>query len=101
MIALAPILLAGSVAGSAPPADGLFEPPFRVRDGGAFIDVEIGHAAPLYVDFDGDGVNDLLVGQFGEGKLRVYKNAGTNNEPRFEGFTWFKTGEEEGKIPAG
>jgi hypothetical protein len=75
--------------------------PFRVRDAQGFIDVGVGHAAPLVTDFDGDGVPDLLVGQFEEGKLRIYKNVGTAKEPKLEGFTWFKTGEEEGKIPAG
>jgi len=78
-----------------------FEKPFRVRDGSKFIDVDSGHAAPLYTDFDGDGVPDLLVGQFGDGKLRIYRNVGTAKEPRFDGFTWFKTGEEDGKVPTG
>jgi hypothetical protein len=52
-------------------------------------------------DFDGDGVPDLLVGQFEDGKLRIYKNLGTAKEPKLEGFTWFKTGEQEGTIPSG
>jgi hypothetical protein len=84
-----------------PATDALFEPPFRVSDSKGLIDVDEGHAAPLFVDFDGDGLPDLLVGQFGEGKLRIYKNVGTRAAPRFDGFTWFKTGEEEGKVPAG
>jgi hypothetical protein len=78
-----------------------FAPPFRVQDAHGFIDVDVGHAAPLMVDFDGDGVPDLLVGQFGEGKLRVYKNVGTAKAPRFDGFTWFKAGVQEGRIPSG
>jgi hypothetical protein len=93
------LLVAGSSTRQA--STDLFEKPFRVRDGEKFIDVDVGHAAPLYTDFDGDGVPDLLVGQFGEGKLRIYKNLGSAKEPRFDGFTWFKTGEEEGKVPAG
>jgi hypothetical protein len=83
-----------------PIADGLAAP-FRVKDAAEYIDVEIGHAAPLVTDFDGDGVPDLLVGQFGDGKLRVYKNVGTAKEPKFQGFTWFKTGEQEARIPSG
>lgn len=78
-----------------------FEAPFRLSDAQGFIDVDIGHAAPLVTDFDGDGVPDILVGQFGEGKLRVYKNIGSAKAPRFDGFTWFKTGEQEGKVPSG
>jgi hypothetical protein len=75
--------------------------PFRLRDGAAFIDVGIGHAAPLVADFDGDGVPDLLVGQFEDGKLRIYRNRGTAKEPKFDGFAWFKSGEQEGRIPSG
>ena len=85
---------------SNPIGDGLAAP-FRVRDAAGFIDVDVGHAAPLVADFDGDGVPDLLVGQFGDGKLRIYKNVGTAKEPKFDGFTWFKTGEQEARIPSG
>jgi hypothetical protein len=49
-------------------------PPIRVEAGGAPIDTEIGHAAPFVGDFDEDGVNDLLVGQFGGGVLWVCRN---------------------------
>jgi len=79
----------------------IFQPPFRVSDAKGLIDVDIGHAAPLVTDFDGDGVPDLLVGQFGDGKLRIYKNVGTAKAPRFDGFSWFKTGEQDGRIPSG
>ena len=78
----------------------LFEAPFRVRDAHGFIDVQVGHAAPLIADFDDDGVPDLLVGQY-EGRLRVYKNVGTAKAPRFDGFTYFKCGEQEGRVPTG
>jgi hypothetical protein len=83
------------------PAGSGLAAPFRVRDAQGFIDVGIGHAAPLVTDFDGDGVPDLLVGQFEAGKLRIYKNTGTAKAPKLESFTWFRTGEEEGKIPSG
>ena len=79
----------------------VLEKPFRVRDGSKYIDVDGGHAAPLYTDFDGDGVPDLLVGQYSDGKLRIYRNVGSAKEPRFDGFTWFKTGEVFGKVPTG
>ena len=83
-----------------PTADGLAAP-YRVKDAAGYIDVNSGHAAPLVTDFDGDGLADLLVGQFGDGKLRIYKNAGTVKEPKFQGFTWFKTGEQDARIPSG
>ena len=83
------------------PSGGGLAAPFRVRDAAGFVDVGTGHAAPLVTDFDGDGVPDLLVGQFEDGKLRIYRNTGTVKEPKLEGFTWFKTGEQEGTIPSG
>jgi len=89
-----------ATAAPAPFADELM-PPFRVLADGAAIDVEIGHAAPLVMDFDGDGKPDLLVGQFGSGKLRIYRNVGTESEPRFDRFTWFKAGSSDGKVPSG
>jgi hypothetical protein len=79
---------------------GVFERPFRLQDAQGWIAVE-GMASPLVADFDGDGKSDLLVGQFRGGKLRIYRNVGTASAPRFEGFTWFKTGEQEGKVPVG
>lgn len=75
--------------------------PFLVHAEGRPIDVEIGHAAPFVVDFDGDGRRDLLVGQFGGGKLRVYKNTGTNAEPVFGEPTWFLAGGTLGVVPSG
>jgi hypothetical protein len=35
-----------------------------------------GWAAPCWADIDGDGKKDLLVGQFSQGKINVYKNLG-------------------------
>ncbi len=78
-----------------PGEDPLFASPFRVQAGGSYITVNVGHAAPCVADLDGDGVNDLLVGQFGEGKLRIYRNYGTNEKPEFRDFKWFEAG---GKV---
>jgi hypothetical protein len=87
------LIAAGFLAGIAQAQS--FEKPFRLQADGKPIDVEIGHAAPYVFDFDRDGVRDLLVGQFGSGgRLRIYKNLGTDKEPRFGEFDWFKAGGE-------
>ena len=77
-----------------------FETPFRVQAGGKPIDVEIGHAAPYVVDFDADGVRDLLVGQFGSGRCRIYKNTGTNSAPQFGEFTFLEAGGKVAEVAA-
>jgi hypothetical protein len=71
-----------------------FHEPFRVEAGGKAIDVRRGDIFPEYVDIDEDGVKDLLVGDFQEGVIRIYKNHGTNAKQKFEDYTLLQT--EEG-----
>jgi hypothetical protein len=75
--------------------------PVRLEAGGKPIDTQIGHAAPFVGDFDGDGIQDLLVGQFGDGILRIYRNQGTNAKPRLAAGVKFKDGRKEGTVPTG
>ena len=98
-------------------------PPVRIVAGGKPIDVTTGHAAPYMLDFDGDGVRDLLVGEFGDGefppgelpanlkpgwkgpgtfangRLRIYKNRGTDAEPRFEDFEFLQAAGAVATVP--
>lgn len=83
------------------PSSKTFHEPSRVLVAGEPIDVEIGHAAPHIADWNGDGKNDLLVGQFGEGKLRIYLNEGTANEPKYTTYSYFKADGEDAKVPTG
>ena len=51
-------------------------------------------AVPAMADWNGDGVNDLLVGDKTDattGKVRVYLNQGTNTAPVFSTFTYAQT----------
>jgi hypothetical protein len=76
-------------------------PPVRVEAAGKPIDTDVGHAAPFVGDFDGDGVNDLLVGQFGGGTLWVFRNEGTNAAPKFARGVKFQAGGQDGTVPTG
>jgi len=76
-------------------------PPVRLEAAGKPIDTDVGHAAPFVGDFDGDGVKDLLVGQFGEGLLWIYKNTGTNAAPKLAAGVKFKDGHKDGRVPTG
>ena len=78
-----------------------FAPPVRLEAAGKPIDTTVGPAAPLVVDFDNDGKNDLLVGQFGDGILWIYKNVGTNAKPQYAAGVKFKEGTKEGRVPTG
>jgi hypothetical protein len=54
-----------------------FDRPVRLKAGGEAVRVERpGYACPCWADIDGDGKKDLLVGQFNQGKIRVFKNLG-------------------------
>jgi hypothetical protein len=44
---------------------------------------------------------DLLLGQRGDCKLRIYRNLGNNTEPRLGPSAWFKAGGEDASLPGG
>jgi hypothetical protein len=76
-------------------------PPVRLEAAGKPIDTAIGHAAPFVGDFYGDGKKDLLVGQFGDGILWIYRNEGTNKAPKLAAGVKFKDGAKDGTVPTG
>ena len=102
------LLLALLLPGAAPGTESALEPPVRLEADGKPIDVLGGHAAPSVADLDGDGVRDLLVGQFvGEGKnpfeatMRSYRNAGTDGEPRLAASGHLESGGARAWVPSG
>jgi hypothetical protein len=87
-----------------PPAEPLAPdllPPVRLEAAGKPIDTAVGHAAPFVGDIDGNGKLALLVGQFGDGILWIYRNEGTNAQPRLAAGVKFKDGKEDGRVPTG
>lgn len=68
---------------------GELEAPVRLESKGQPIDVTGGHAAPAIADIDGDGVPDLVVGQFlGEGREVFNAPARVYRGPLFESFAY-------------
>jgi hypothetical protein len=76
-------------------------PPVQVQAGGQPINVDMGHAAPFVADLAGDGRLTLLVGQFGDGKLRLYPNVGSRNDPKFDKVEWFQVDGKVVHVPFG
>ena len=83
-----------------PSINGLFAP-VRIKAGGEFIAVEApGYACPTMADVDGDGREDLIVGQFSGGNMQFCRNiAKTNETPAFDKPEWLMTGDERAIVP--
>lgn len=76
-------------------------PPFQLTIEGRVHTAALGHLAPLFWDWDGDGLEDLLLGQFAGGSLAIHRNIGRRGQPRFGPAVWFEAGGGPGSIPAG
>jgi hypothetical protein len=54
-----------------------FERPVRLMSGNKAVRVDSpGYAAPCWVDLKGNGHKQLLVGQFAQGKIRIFEHLG-------------------------
>ena len=67
---------------------------------GARLDVG-SYAAPLAVDWNGDGEKDLICGQFDFGRIRFYPNVGTNSAPLFNEYFYLLDGAQYLSVPYG
>ena len=94
-ITLLSTILVGSGLAAAGGAE--FQPPVRLEGGGLPVRVESpGYAAPCWADIDGDGKKDLLVGQFNQGKIRIFKNLGGG---KLAPGQWLMADASEAEIP--
>ena len=76
---------------------GKFEPtPELLLSGGKPLKLPGVHSDPFVIDWDGDGKKDLLVGQFRQGKIRVYKNLGSG---KFADGAWLQAGGKAAEVP--
>lgn len=67
-----------------------FSSPFFVQANGTDLVVDGSVPDPYVADWDGDGVKDLIVGQFSQGKIRLYLNSGTNASPVFTTYSFLQ-----------
>jgi len=78
---LAVVAVAG-ISSAWPPS---WQTEYQLTCAGTIIDVGY-YAAPCVVDWDGDGLKDLVLGQFTSGNIRFYRNEGTNAAPVFNSY---------------
>ena len=80
----------------------VFDPPVAIEAAGVPINVGIGgNASPYVIDWDGDGKQDLLLGQYSQGKVRFYVNIGTNFAPEFGTFTYLQADGADISVSSG
>ena len=86
---------------TAPPSGYTFEAPVRLKAGDEFVSVEApGYACPTMADVDGDGLEDLVVGQFNRGYMQFCKNIASSSEPpKFAEAKWIKAGDDKAEVP--
>jgi hypothetical protein len=99
---LAPAILL--VATSLQPAfagdPSIFEKPVRLEADEKIIDTgdHLGHSGPTVADVDGDGIPDLVVGDF-SGQFRVYRNLARTGPPRLGPMSYLMAGGGRAKVP--
>jgi len=79
---------------------GLFHPPVRLAAADGVIDhgAALAHCGPWVEDVDGDGLKDLIVGDF-SGYFTVYRNEGTDKQPKYAKGEHLQAGGEDAKVP--
>ena len=95
------VIAAGALCPLFLPGDPQFEEPRALEVGGERIETEHpGYAAPTLADLDGDGIRDLLVGQYNEGKIAVYPGfEAEDGSLAFGSRQWLVADGEIAKVP--
>jgi len=70
-------------------ASAQFDAPFIIQANGVNLVADI-ICDPVFTDWNGDGLNDLVIGQFSQGKIRFYPNSGTIQNPVFTTFSYLQ-----------
>ncbi|MFC1764524.1 FG-GAP-like repeat-containing protein [Planctomycetota bacterium] len=81
---------------------GELQPGQIIQANGADIQVP-GYSVPSLVDWNNDGLADLMVGEGGggvESKVSVYYNSGTSNNPQFTDFSYLQNGSGDISVPS-
>jgi len=69
----------------------VFDAPVALEANGGPINVGYGgNASPFVIDWNGDGKQDLLLGQYDGGKVRFYENIGEDSAPVFGDFFYLQ-----------
>jgi hypothetical protein len=77
------VLAAAFCALASPP---VYQSAVFIQAGGVNIDVGY-YASPCVYDWNGDGLKDLILGEFNNGNIRLYLNSGTNQAPVFTTYS--------------
>ena len=87
------------VCGQNPAGDQSLQSPVRLKADGKLIETGAawGHSAPCVEDIDGDGLEDLIVGDFG-GKFRFYKKLMKAGKASYEDRGLIQAGDEDASV---
>lgn len=68
------------------------------------VDIQVpGYSVPSFVDWNNDKLNDLIIGEgggFGDAKVRVYLNVGTESNPQFSDYFYAQSNSSDLICPA-
>jgi len=68
------------------------------------VDIQVpGYSVPSFVDWNNDKLNDLIIGEgggFGDAKVRVYLNVGTESNPQFSDYFYAQSNGSDLTCPA-